>query len=42
MLIIYYLLFSPAATSFNMFVNEFERAKKFNELIKWEKKIINY
>jgi len=29
-----YLLFSPAATSFNMFVNEFERAKKFNELIK--------
>ena len=29
-----YLLFSPAATSFNMFINEFDRAKKFNKLIK--------
>jgi len=29
-----YLLFSPAAASFNMFINEFDRAKKFDKLIK--------
>jgi UDP-N-acetylmuramoylalanine-D-glutamate ligase len=27
------ILFSPAAASFNMFINEFDRAKKFDELI---------
>ncbi len=28
------ILFSPAGASFNMFVNEFDRARKFNELVK--------
>ncbi len=33
-----YLLFSPAAASFNMFLNEFARAKEFNKLINEKKK----
>ncbi|MDQ5938767.1 MAG: UDP-N-acetylmuramoylalanine--D-glutamate ligase, partial [Patescibacteria group bacterium] len=28
------ILFSPAAASFNMFVNEFDRARQFNNLVK--------
>ncbi len=32
------LLFSPAAASFNMFVNEFDRARKFNQLVKNDQK----
>ena len=31
------LLFSPAATSFNSFLNEFDRGKTFTTLIKNEK-----
>ena len=31
-----YLLFSPAATSFNMFANEFDRGKQFTKLIQHE------
>ena len=34
------ILFSPAAASFNMFINEFERAKVFEELVKNAKKKI--
>ena len=33
-----YLIFSPAATSFSMFKNEFDRGDKFNQLVR---KIIN-
>lgn len=32
------LLFSPAAASFNMFVNEFDRARQFDSLINADKK----
>ncbi|MCB9802600.1 UDP-N-acetylmuramoyl-L-alanine--D-glutamate ligase [Candidatus Nomurabacteria bacterium] len=32
------LLFSPAAASFNMFANEFERAKQFSQLVKNDQK----
>lgn len=32
------LLFSPAAASFNMFVNEFDRARQFDKLYEKEKK----
>lgn len=28
------ILFSPAAASFNMFINEFDRAKQFNNIVK--------
>jgi len=28
------ILFSPAAASFNMFANEFERGEEFNKVVK--------